>query len=120
MADDTEELIALCHEWDRAKLQNDPVAIGRFMADDWMSANAAGAGGNKAAYLAEVEYTDLIFQYLATQVQEVRVHGDTAVVAGEVDEEIYIKGYPYHSKYRTSLVFVREDGRWLCLATHKW
>lgn len=120
MATDTEDLIALCHEWDRAKLENDPVAIGRFMADGWMKVGASGAGGTKDAYLADVKFEDLIFQHLETQVQEVRVHGDTAVVVGEVTEEIYVRGYPHHSKYLTSLVFVRVGGCWQCLATHKW
>ena len=28
-------LIRLAHEWDRAMVENDAEAIGRFMADDW-------------------------------------------------------------------------------------
>jgi hypothetical protein len=30
-----EELIAVAQEWDRAMVENDPEAIGRYMADDW-------------------------------------------------------------------------------------
>jgi hypothetical protein len=30
-----EELIGLANEWDRAMVENDVEAIGRYMADDW-------------------------------------------------------------------------------------
>ena len=31
-----DELIAFATEWDRAMVENDVDAIGRYMADDWM------------------------------------------------------------------------------------
>ena len=45
------ELLAVVRAWDRAMVQNDPEAIGRFMADDWTIIGSDGTSSDKAAFL---------------------------------------------------------------------
>ncbi|MGH9779926.1 MAG: nuclear transport factor 2 family protein, partial [Candidatus Acidiferrales bacterium] len=46
--EEKEELIDLSHAWDRAMVENDAEAIGRYMADDWVIIGSDGRVGDKA------------------------------------------------------------------------
>ena len=46
-----EELPGVMDEWDRAMVENDVEAIGRYMADDWTIIGPDGSVGDKATFL---------------------------------------------------------------------
>lgn len=48
------ELIAVVRQWDLALVTNDPDAIGRYMADDWIIIGADGTTTDKTAFLGLV------------------------------------------------------------------
>jgi hypothetical protein len=50
----SKELIGVAHEWDRAMVENDAEAIGRYMADDWTIVGPDGSVGDKATFLGLV------------------------------------------------------------------
>ena len=50
-----DELIGVANDWDRAMVENDAEAIGRYMADDWTIVGSDGSVGDKATFLALVK-----------------------------------------------------------------
>ena len=50
-----QELIRLGEEWNRAMVQNDAEAIGRYMADDWTIIGPDGSVSDKPTFLELVE-----------------------------------------------------------------
>jgi ketosteroid isomerase-like protein len=75
-----EELIRLANEWDRAMVENNAEAIGRYMADDWTIIGSDGSIGDKATFLRLVKSGTLSHDVMESYDLKVRVYGDTAVV----------------------------------------
>ena len=113
-----EELIALAHEWDRAMLENDADAIGRFMADDWTIVGSDGRVGDKATFLGLVKSGALSHDVMESDDFEVRVYGDTAVIMAKGVSGGTYQGQRFRELERSSNVFVRREGRWRCVLTH--
>lgn len=74
------QLIGLAHEWDRAMVENDAEAIGRYMADDWTMFGSDGGMSDKATFLGLVKSGTLSHDVMESEHLTVRVYGDTAVV----------------------------------------
>jgi ketosteroid isomerase-like protein len=104
--------------WDRAMVANDPVAIGRFMTDDWAIVGPDGRVGDKARFLELVGSGDLVHDLMETHEPRVRVYGDSAVVIARGVSGGRYRGLPFHLVERVSCVFVRGDGGWRCVLTH--
>lgn len=47
-----------------------------------------------------------------------RVYGDTALVTGRVTNTAHFRGERYDADEWTTDVFVKRDGRWLCVLSH--
>jgi hypothetical protein len=48
----------------------------------------------------------------------VRVYGDTALITGRVTNTAHFRGERYDADEWTTDVFVKRDGRWLCVLSH--
>jgi ketosteroid isomerase-like protein len=119
MSTDAEvELVALTHAWDRAMMENDPDAIGRYMADDWTIIGSDGSVGEKATFLALVASGALSHDVMTSEEVQVRVYGDTAVVTARGVSGGQYQGRPFREVERSSCVFVRQQGQWRCVLTH--
>ncbi len=116
--EEKEELIDLSHEWDRAMVENDAEAIGRYMADDWVIIGSDGRVGDKATFLALVKSGALTHDVMESHDMNVRVYGDAAVVTARGVSGGKYQGQPFRERERVSCVFVRQDGQWRCVLTH--
>jgi ketosteroid isomerase-like protein len=114
----SDELIALAHEWDRAMVENDVDAIGRYMADDWTIIGSDGSVGDKATFLGLVRSGVLSHDVMESDELHVRVYGETAVVTSRGVSGGKYQGHPFRENERVSCVFVREEGQWRCVLTH--
>jgi ketosteroid isomerase-like protein len=112
------ELIALAHAWDRAMVENDADAIGRFMADDWVIVGSDGGVGDKATFLELVRSGALSHDVMESDDMHVRVYGDTAVMTARGVSGGRYQGLAFRDVERTSCVFVRQGGQWRCVLTH--
>jgi ketosteroid isomerase-like protein len=112
------ELMAVATEWDRAMIENDADAIGRYMADDWTIVGSDGSLGDKATFLGLVKSGALSHDVMTTEDLHVRVYGDTAVTVARGVSGGRYQGRPFHEVERVSCVFVRQEGRWRCVLTH--
>ena len=113
-----DELITLAREWDEAMVANDAEAIGQFMSDDWTIVGSDGQVGDKATFLALVRSGALSHDVMETHDLSVRFYGDTAVTLARGISGGKYQGQAFRELERVSCVFVREDGRWLCVLTH--
>ncbi len=113
-----DELIRLAHDWDRAMIENDAEAIGRFMAEDWTIVGSDGNVGGKANFLALVKSGALTHDVMTSEDIDVRVYGDTAVVTARGVSAGKYQGQAFREVERASSVFVKQDGQWRCVHTH--
>jgi ketosteroid isomerase-like protein len=113
-----DELIALATEWDRAMVEKDVDAIGRYMADDWTIIGSDGSVGDKASFLAQVQSGALTHDVMESHDVRVRVYGDAAVVISRGVSGGMYQGQSFRELERVSCVFVREAERWRCVLTH--
>ena len=105
-----EELIRVAHDWDRAMVENDAEAIGRFMADDWTIVGSDGSVGDKATFLALVRSGALTHDVMTSEDPTVRLYGDTAVVIARGVSGGKYQGHAFREVERSSCVFVRRRG----------
>jgi ketosteroid isomerase-like protein len=111
------EFEELGREWSDAIVSNDAGAIGRYMADDWLIVGETGFT-SKNDFLALVASGDLTHEAMDSSVQSVRVYGDVAIVVGRGTNSGHYKAQPFTSDEWITDVFVKRDGRWLCVLTH--
>lgn len=112
------ELIAALEAWDRAMVENDPEAIGSFMAEDWTIVGPDGSVGAKAGFLDAVRSGDLTHDVMETHDPAIRFYGSVAVVTSRGVSGGRWRDEPFHLVERVTCVFVRQEGRWRCVLTH--
>ena len=113
-----EELLNLAVEWDRAMVENDPEAIGQFMADDWTIVGPDGSVDNKMNFLGLVKSGALTHDVMESHEMRIRVYGDAAVVIARGISGGKFQGQSVYLVERVSSVFVQQAGRWRCVLTH--
>ncbi len=113
-----EELIGVANEWDRAMVENNAEAIGRYMADDWTIIGPDGSVGDKATFLGLVKSGTLSHDVMESEDLRIRIYGDTAVVTARGVSGGKFQGQPFREVERSSCVFVRQEGQWRCVLTH--
>lgn len=119
MVDSAEhELREVSDQWDRAMVDNDARAIGKFMADEWVIVGSDGSVTGKDRFLALVASGALTHDVMETHDMDVRVCGDTAVTIAAGVSGGHYQGHPFLLRERASCAFVRRDGRWQCVHTH--
>ena len=114
----SQELIRVANEWDRAMVENDAEAIGRYMAEDWTIIGSDGSVGDKPNFLELVKSGTLSHDVMTSDDLRVRVYGDTAVVTARGLSGGKYQGQPFREVERSSCVFVRQEGQWRCVLTH--
>ncbi len=113
-----DELIERCHAWDRAMIGNDTDAIGRYMSDDWTIVGSDGRVSDKASFLGLIRSGALSHDVMQSEDLDVRIHGDAGVVIARGISAGKYRGRAFREIERTSNVFVRQGGAWVCVLTH--
>lgn len=112
------ELVDVVRAWDEAMVANDIAAISRFMADDWTIVGPDGSIDGRERFLSFITSGDLTHDTMTSEDLIIRVLGDSAIVmARGVSAGVY-QGRPFREHERSSNVFARREGRWVCVHTH--
>ncbi len=119
MANDAElELLALGENWAAAMVANDPDRIGCYMADEWVIVSERGIA-TKEDFLAFVRSGQLTHSKFGMSGEaRIREYGDTAVLTARVVNTAHFGGDTFEADEWTTDVFVRRDGKWLCVLSH--
>jgi uncharacterized protein (TIGR02246 family) len=112
------EVVAVADAWAEAIVANDADRIAAFMADDWVIVSDTGWSARED-FLAVVRSGDLTHSAMDRAGDaRVRFYGDTAVLTARVTNTAHHGGTRFDADEWTTDVFVRRDGRWLCVLSH--
>jgi ketosteroid isomerase-like protein len=112
------ELIDVSTAWDRAMVENDAEAIGRYMTDDWTIVGSDGGVTDKATFLGLVSSGAVSHDVMESADFDIRVYGQTAVVMSRGVSGGTYQGRAFREVERVTCVFVRQQGQWRCVHTH--
>jgi hypothetical protein len=88
------------------------------MADDWVIVSASGVT-SRAQYMSLVESGELTHSAMDLVGEAgVRIYGETAIFTARQTNTAHYAGRQFDADEWTSDVFVRRDGRWLCVLSH--
>jgi ketosteroid isomerase-like protein len=122
MQDQYEQLERLGEEWAAAELHGDTSTLGRLLAEDFVAVGPRGFALSKEQWLSRHDSGNLTYEAFEWDEVSVRVHGNAAVMVGrETAGAVYQDGDVRHEiqdQFRTTLIFVEEQGRWLLLGVH--
>ena len=122
MNDRTEELKQVAEEWASAELRGDTASLGEILADDFVGVGPRGFMLTKEQWLARHETGNLRYDSFGLDEVGVRLYGNAAVmVCRQSAEGVYEDEngrYDIHEQFRATLVFVRQQGRWLLAGLH--
>jgi len=117
MNDQSEELKQVAEEWASAELRGDTAPIEEILADDFVGVGPRGFMLTKEQWLARHEAGNLRYDSLGLDEVGVRLYGDAAaMVCRQSAEGVYEDEngrYDIHEQFRATLVFVRQEDRWL-------
>lgn len=112
------ELLEVAEEWARAIVSNDAESIGQFMSEDWTIVSQTGAT-DKRTFLSWIESGDVTHEAMAmVERARVQVYGDMAVLVARVTNNGHYRGQPFSADEWTTDVFLKREGRWVCVLSH--
>ena len=113
------EILAASAAWDAALIDNDAGAVASFMADEWVFVSPSGITP-KAALIEWIATGRLAHHAMeAIGPPRVAIHGDVVIVTARKASSGTWDGASYTADEWISEVFVRRDGRWTCVLSHK-
>jgi ketosteroid isomerase-like protein len=112
------ELMDFNEAWAKAMVANDADEIGSFMADEWIMVSERGISTKEhfLSFVRSGQLTHSMFEKVGDAT--VRAYGETAVYAARIVNTAHFAGERYDQDEWTSDVFVKRDGKWLCVMSH--
>lgn len=112
------ELLQVGQEWARAMVANDAERIGSFMAEEWVIVSGRGISG-KDHFLEFVRSGMLTHSsFEMSGDARVKFYGDTALLTARITNTAHFCGQQFDADEWTTDVFVRREGKWLCVLSH--
>jgi len=112
-----EELLKLEAEFAEAIVKNDPAAIERLVAEEWIIINADGGIIDKERFLGVIKSGTLTHELMESDDMRVRVYGDSAVVTALTGTKGKFMGQDFSTEERATDFFVRLNEEWRCVLT---
>ena len=100
----------------QAQLNSDTAALDRLWADDHIFTNPLGVVQTKAQRLAEIQSGGRKLELFSVVDVQVRVYGNTAVVASRAMLKGQRQGQDISGQYRGIDVYVKKKGHWQVVA----
>jgi len=108
---------ALIADWNQAVVANNPDAIAAFAEPDWVFVGENGIFPGEQV-LAAVGTGQVSHEFMTSEVHDVRIYGDVAIVIVRVRNRGEFEGNPFTLDEWSTDVFVRRGDRWRCSVTH--
>lgn len=116
----TDEIIALDQAWEQAIIDEDVASMRRLAADDLVYTHSNCVVHDKEAFVSYILNGPIDFQTVRYEDVETRLHGDMALLTYSLHKTYALKadGRQDELHFRSSHVWIRQDGRWQLLANH--
>src|ERR1700758_872678 len=111
-------LVTLEHMWNEAQVNRDSRALQALIADRFVNTEYDGDVSDREQFLADIR--DPQFKPAFANIQDLKVnfYRDTPIVTGVYHTKGSYNGKPYDHLGRFTDTWVRDDGKWLCVASH--
>ena len=112
------EALKAARALEEAIIRNNPDEIGSFLDDDWIIVDPNGGTINKVRLLQVIKSGALSHEAMNSEDIRVRVYGNTAVITALTSSKAKYMNNEFSTREKTTDVFVKRDGKWLCVITH--
>jgi ketosteroid isomerase-like protein len=116
MADSKETIRLLESRRYTAMCEADAKTLGELLADSLVYTHSYGGADSKASYLDGIRSKKWIYQAVERPIEDIQVHGDCAVVTGQVRIELLSSGQPKKLNSRFTNVWVKGRQGWQMVA----
>ena len=100
-----------------AFVANDAAGLERSLAPEWVVIDGSGRVADRAAFLRAIRSGDLVHREMRFDEQQLRRFGNTALWTARARGGGSYRGTPFTTDERSTDVFVRRAGRWVCVFT---
>ena len=100
----------------RAMCEADAEALDTLLADSLVYTHSYGGADSKATYLAGIRGKKWVYRKIERPIEDIQVHGDSAVVTGQVTIELMSEGKPKTLNSRFTNVWVKGAKGWQMVA----
>src|SRR6266478_8863016 len=108
-----QEVLYLADAWATAELRGDTAFLESTLSEDFIGIGPLGFMLTKQEWLARHRSGDLKYELLNLDEVKVRVYNDdAAVLTGRQVQNGAYRGNSIQAQFRTTLVFVRQQGQW--------
>jgi ketosteroid isomerase-like protein len=104
--------------WTAAEQRGDATALDTYLTDDFLGIGPLGFTLPKPAWLARHRSGDLTYETFDLDEVQTRVYCDVAVVTARQSGKGAYQGRPIPEAVRSTLVVVRDGGRWRLASNH--
>ena len=113
-----DEILAVAEQWAEAMVANDADRIASFMAEEWVIVHEKGVSDREIllGLIRSGDLTHSVFEKKGDA--RVKIYGDTALFTGRLLNTAHFEGNTFESDEWTTDVFVKRNGRWLCVLSH--
>jgi ketosteroid isomerase-like protein len=112
-------LTALENTWVDALRKADTATLESILADTYVDTDEQGQLTDKQGVLSVLKSGDLKFVSVKVSDMQVHIYGNAAVVTGIGVQRGSFKGQPITPKLTFTDTFIRENGRWRAVASHR-
>jgi len=116
MADSKETIRLLESRRYRAMCEADAKTLDELLAESLVYTPSYGGADSKASYLDGIRSKKWIYQAVERPIEDIQVHGDCAVVTGQVRIELLSGGQPKKLNSRFTNVWVKGRQGWQMVA----
>lgn len=116
MADSKETIRLLESRRYTAMCEADAKTLEELLADSLVYTHSYGGADSKASYLDGIRSKKWIYQAVERPIEDIQVHGDCAVVTGQVRIQLLSSGQPKKLNSRFTNVWVKGRQGWQMVA----
>jgi hypothetical protein len=113
-----QEVLRQADAWATAELRGDTAFLERTLAGDFIGIGPLGFMLTRQEWLARHQSGDLKYESFTLDEVKVRVYNDAAVLTGRQIQNGAYRGNSIQAQFRTTLVFVQQQGQWRLASLH--
>ena len=112
----TREIRALEDRRYQAMIEGDLATLDALLGDGLVYTHSSSVVDGKASYLEALRAKKFVYRKVERPVENIQVHGDTAVVTGEVRLDVLLEGNPRALRSRFLNVWTKGPKGWQMVA----